>query len=213
MLVGIDTAIHESGHAITALATGLPLLKVSLDPALMPTKWTAGAVFCTPKKYVCNPLREFSDNTVERLRGEPPLPLLDGHIVSELTLAMLYAQAIMAMGGREAELLVFGENRTQGERIDLKIAKHYARFATGDTEAFLRLARADAKRILAANIKSIENLAAALLEFKTLDADQISAIVEGRSSVVTMAEYARRSEWRRVNERASLFGGRIEYRV
>jgi hypothetical protein len=210
MIAGFDTAIHECGHSVTALATGLPLVKVSLDPALMPSKWIGGAVFCVPKKYTCNLLSSFSDVTVEQLRGELLLPLLDGHIIFETTLTLLYARAIMAMGGREAELLVFGENRTQGEHIDLKIAKHYARFATGDTEAFLRLARADAKKIILSMKKQVENLATALLEFVTLDADQIRDLVSGAATVATMRERARRKVWRGAVVRAAAFEGRVE---
>jgi hypothetical protein len=204
---------HEAGHCVCHLATGLPLLQASLDKALLPAG-TSGAVWSVPGKgkYVCKPLREFSGTTLQELR-QPPLPKLDGQPLAETTVVLIYAKTISLLAGAEGEKLIFGKNLAGRDQNDVREAAFYASFATSNLATFLELARADAARILAGNRRRLEVLAAALVEFQTLNASQIREIVEGLLTPSMMRERSRREVWASKVSNANACGLRMLERV
>jgi hypothetical protein len=72
--------------------------------------------------------------------------------------------------------------------------------------SFLEFARTEAAEILAAHRTALEAIAAALIERKTLDGEQIDAIISETVACDALeAERARRLNWHGVAERAAAF--------
>jgi ATP-dependent Zn protease len=174
------TAVHESGHVVTARSCGL-----SIDGAtIVAEQERAGCVWLTPNNIDCKPLREFSDARFGR-------PSIDGRQLSHTTGVLVYARTVNMLAGAAAERLIFSDQAC-GDQNDLRAAMFYASMFA-DPAAFMANARADAERILAARRSQVEAVAAALIERKTLDGAEIDDVLS--LTPAQRLERARRRRW------------------
>jgi ATP-dependent Zn protease len=188
------TAVHEAGHVVTALACGLLIDGATIDPEVA-GPGAAGCVWLTPDNLDCKPLREFSDASLDR-------PSLDGRLLSSTAGALVYAKTINLFAGAAAERLIFSD-QTDGDQNDVRAATFYANLFP-DPETFLTRALVDAERILSVNRRQVEAVAAALLERKTLDAEEIEDVISLTPAMI--AERARRRRWAVMTVNAGSFG-------
>jgi hypothetical protein len=100
----------------------------------------------------------------------------------------MYARAIMFLAGGESRIFV-GRDHSDGDRNDIRAAEFCACWVSSDPRSFLRMARTDAGRILRTRRHQVELLANALLEFGSLDAEQIKAAMSG------VPDALRRRQW------------------
>jgi hypothetical protein len=190
-------AAHEGGHAIARLACGLSLVGITIDREVARSKTasenTAGCVWGLPDNYACNPLEAFSDVPLHELAGEE---------FSFATCVFCYARTISFLAGREAERIFFDQPPDSYSGSDVQAAAFLVTTITNTRKAALVLldhARIDAARILAARKHQVEIIAAALLEQKTLDGQEIDAILSGRPDAL------RRKRWTATAASAELF--------
>jgi hypothetical protein len=188
-------AKHEAGHVIVGLVCGLLTDRVSINSNGGRT-WGRS---CDGIKS----LEEFSDAPLFEL----VCPCADDFTAEEVSLAAklritLYAQTIQALAGSQSELLFFPERTPMLAASDVQRAAKYAKLVASDLKAaaaLLDYARIDAERILAARRHQVEAIAAALLKERTLDAEQIEAVISGRPDVL------RRKQWTAMAASAELF--------
>jgi hypothetical protein len=178
-------AWHESGHVVSAIRCGLEVDRVWVEE-------TGSGRVQLRQVFACKPLEEFSDVSLHDLRC-PPLPKLEGQVLSRETCILLFAKIINMLAGQEAERL-FPCQSFMNASSDIKAATFMAGLVTGNPAALLDLARIDAARIVAANIHQIESIAAALIEHKTLDGAEIDQILAGMTPA-QRAEKLRRKTW------------------
>jgi hypothetical protein len=188
------TAVHEAGHVMTALACGLSIDGATIDRETCPAGAT-GCVWLTPDNVDCRPLLDFSDVSLDR-------PSLDGRLLSSTTGALVYAKTINMFAGAAAERLIFSD-QTDGDQNDVRAATFYAGLFP-DPETFMTSARADASRILMVKRPQVEAVAAALLERKTLSAEEIEDVISLTPAMI--AERARRRRWAVITVNAGSFG-------
>lgn len=172
------TAYHEGGHTLAAIKTpgAHDLHKVTI----MPRGFSGGATYSLPK-----------DDELE-------------------TKEAILAAIDVCMGGRAAEELVYGEDKvTTGAGMDMQQASSLARrftmaysmsslglssFADGtkpspekraaidrEVEKILQDSYVRVKGLLASNRPQLDQLAGALLEHETLDAEDVRAVIAGKA--------------------------------
>ena len=172
------TAYHEGGHTLTAVKTrgAHDLHKVTI----LPRGFSGGATYSLPR-----------DDELE-------------------TKEAILAAIDVCMGGRVAEELVYGENRvTTGAGMDMRQASDLARrftmaysmsslgltsYADGtepspakkaaidsEVERILQESYGRVKSLLTTSRPQLDLLAGALLEHETLDADEVRAVIDGKT--------------------------------
>jgi hypothetical protein len=182
-----ETARHEAAHVVAHHACGHPVDRATIDPEIA-GPGNAGAVWSPNLNIDSKPLHEFSDITLHELT-KPPRAQLEGQPLSDGSCVLVYGRMIAALAGKEADRLF---DRPSMPRTDMRIAVYFATCIAGTHEAALALidrARADAKRILIVKKNQVEIVAAALLEYRTLDSEQIAAVLAGRPDAI------RRKQW------------------
>src|SRR6185436_4420118 len=160
-----NTAVHEAGHALVAkLLPGCdPVHKVTI----IPRGQALGVTWSLPTEDKFNLYRQST---------------LD--------------QICMAMGGRLAEELVFNE-MSSGAANDIERATETARAmvcrwgmssklgplsfgsADGEVREIVLGCYERAKRLLTANFETLKRIADALMEYETLEADDVEILVQG----------------------------------
>jgi hypothetical protein len=192
---------HESGHVIAAVTCGLQIDGATIDRAAAGFG-RSGCIWLTRNSYACKPLEAFSDISLHELM-QPPLAKIEGQALSKGTCILLYAKIINLMAGKEAERLLFDQPPEHvRSSSDMRTAAFLVNCIAGTPKAALALldfARNDASRILTARKHQAEAVAAALVQYRTLDAEQIEAVLAERPGVF------RRKQWTAMVASAELF--------
>jgi hypothetical protein len=199
-------AIHEAGHVVAGRAAGMPVDGATVDPAIA-GPGLAGRAW-GPHARDCKLLAEMSDVPLcEQVRPLMPTIGEDKTIAAEVY-AAAHARTVELLAGIEAERLSF--DQTPGPATyDMQQAQAFANLVASTSKsaaAFLDFARCEASEILAAHKASVEAIAAALIERKTLNGveiDEIISVAEARDALI--AENAWRREWRNIATRAAAF--------
>jgi hypothetical protein len=142
----------------------------------------------------------------------PPFPkVVDGKPLSAVVVVIFYAKTVSMLAGIECERLFFtDQNPDRHGQGDIRKAEFMASKCSNAQVDFLRMARADAARVLSENRHKVEFLARELLRQKTLDASEIASILETQAMPV---EYARRRMWEKSAESAAMSKLKLVRRV
>jgi hypothetical protein len=172
------TAYHEGGHTLAAVLTPAtnPLHKVTI----LPRGFSGGATYSLPK-----------DDELQ-------------------TKESILAQIDVCMGGRAAEELIYGPDKvTVGAGMDMQQATSLAQqfcmnlsmsklgltsfkdkgdpspdakaAIDAEVEAILQASYARVLALLTAQRGKLDRLATALIEYETLDAEEVKAVLEGKA--------------------------------
>jgi hypothetical protein len=198
-------AIHESGHIVAGRAAGMPVDGATVDPAIA-GPGLAGRAW-GPHARNCKLLAEMSDVPLcEQVRPLMPTCGEDKTAAAEIY-AAAHARTVELLAGVEAERLF---NQTPGPATyDMQQAQAFANLVASTSKsaaAFLDFARCEAAEVLAGHRTSVEAIAAALVERKTLNGveiDQIIHAAEARDALI--AEQVRRERWRQCASNANMF--------
>jgi hypothetical protein len=177
------TARHEAAHVVAHHACGHPVERATIDPAIA-GPGNAGAVWSPHESLDSKQLHEFSDITLHELT-KPPRAKLESQPLSAATCVLIYGRLIAVLAGLEADRL--SGRPANLSRSDVRQAAFYAGCIAGTHAAVLVLidrARVDAKRILVTNKQQVDIVAAALLEYKTLNAEEIDTVLSGRPNAL-----------------------------
>jgi hypothetical protein len=202
------TAFHESGHVVSGTSCGLSIDRATIDPKVAGPE-RAGCVWLIPDDH-CKFLKEFSDAPLFELVR----PCADDFTAEERRSAArlvvrLYARTVTLLAGTQAELLFYPDREPRIATTDVREAERFAVLVAGSSSAsLLDDARADAERILASNKHQVEAVAAALLERKTLDAEEIGDVLS--LTPAQSSERARKRRWAATVASAAAFGNSLE---
>jgi hypothetical protein len=134
--------------------------------------------------------------------GEPILNASEIH-------AHVRGRCVDLLSGSEGERLLCPDGPPWPADSDLAQARSLASIVCSSTETvelFLAFCRAEAANLVAKHRASIQAVAAALIEHRSLTGDQIVAVVaECVAREAMAAEHARRAAWQRAEESAASF--------
>jgi ATP-dependent Zn protease len=161
------TAFHESGHAVIGRVVGMICGGATIVPDY--EAMTAG-VAITHDHWVVGDAWECRG----KFRGDDEVSVMRGRIIT-------------SMAGREAEIVALGERPDDGNGVgDEDDRYQIALMATeaGIEWSYVERLRSKARALVRRHWGKIEAVAAALLEHKTLEAEQIDAATTERERAI-----------------------------
>ena len=178
------TAYHESGHAVIAklLPECDPVHKVSI----MPRGWALGVTWTLPEE---DQLNDYKDNMLADIAM-----LFGGRVAEELFLNVLSTGASddfrRATNIARAMVMKYGMSDALGTMVYVEteqdngfrkpISEATQQKADAEIRRILDVQYALAKRLLEENRDKVEAMTKALLEWETIDADQVNDVMEGK---------------------------------
>ena len=181
-----NTAFHESGHAVVAMS--LPKADPVHKVTIMPRGWALGLTWQLPEhdalsNYKDKMLEEISILFGGRLAEEIFVGQMSTGASNDFERATKLARAMVTKYGMSDLLgtMVYADadagfgvqNRTISEATQQKVDAEIRRILDEQYQV--------AKRILDEKRSVVEAMAAALLEWETIDAEQVKALMEGRT--------------------------------
>ena len=183
----INTAYHESGHAIVAksLPKADPVHKVTI----MPRGWALGLTWQLPEfdrfsNFKDKMLEEISILFGGRIAEEIFMKQMSTGASNDFERATKLARDMVTKYGMSDKLgtMVYSDNQNEstfGMRSK-SISEATQQKVDAEVRRILDEQYAVARKILEKNKKKVEAMAKALLEFETIDADQINDIMAGK---------------------------------
>jgi hypothetical protein len=200
-------AIHEGSHCLSGLVLFGP---DSLGGSTVLPTATYGGLTWGPKGNSAE-LGSTEDVPVDLCDQMRALMPADGEPIlnaSEIH-AHVRGRCVDLLSGSEGERLLCPDGPPWPADSDLAQARSLASIVCSSTESvelFLAFCRAEAANLVAKHRASIQAVAAALIEHRSLTGDQIVAVVaESVAREAMAAEHARRAAWRRAEESAASF--------
>ena len=182
-----NTAFHESGHAVVAMS--LPKADPVHKVTIMPRGWALGLTWQLPEH---DQLSNYRDKMLEELSI-----LFGGRIAEELFVGQMstgasndferatkLARAMVTKYGMSDALgtMVYADDKDSGFGLQNKtISEATQQKVDAEIRRILDEQYAVARDILETKRDVVEAMAAALLEWETIDADQVQAIMQGRT--------------------------------
>ncbi len=182
-----NTAFHESGHAVVAMS--LPKADPVHKVTIMPRGWALGLTWQLPEH---DQLSNYRDKMLEELSI-----LFGGRIAEELFVGQMstgasndferatkLARAMVTKYGMSDALgtMVYADDKDTGFGMQNKtISEATQQKVDAEIRRILDEQYGVARHILETKREVVEAMAAALLEWETIDADQVQAIMQGRT--------------------------------
>ncbi len=182
-----NTAYHESGHAVVAMS--LPKADPVHKVTIMPRGWALGLTWQLPEH---DRLSNYKDKMLEELAI-----LFGGRIAEELFVGQMstgasndferatkLARAMVTKYGMSDALgtMVYADDKDSGFGLQNKtISEATQQKVDAEIRRILDEQYAVAHRILEDKRSVVEAMTAALLEWETIDAEQVKALMEGRA--------------------------------
>jgi hypothetical protein len=202
----LRVAIHEGSHCVS----GLVLFGAdSLGGATIVPSASFGGLCWGPRNSAAlGSTEDFPDDLCDQMRALMPAdgePILNG---SEIH-AHVRGRVVDLLSGSEGERLLCPDGPPWSADSDLAQARSLASIVCSSTETlelYLNFCRAEAAALVAKHRESIQAVAAALIEHRTLSGDEIVAVVAESVTQQAMAvEHARRADWRERQASAASF--------
>jgi len=181
-----NTAFHESGHAVVAMS--LPKADPVHKVTIMPRGWALGLTWQLPEH---DQLSNYRDKMLEELSI-----LFGGRIAEEIFVGQMstgaandferatkLARAMVTKYGMSDALgtMVYADDKDSGFGLQNKtISEATQQKVDAEIRRILDEQYGVARRILEDRREAVEAMSAALLEWETIDAEQVRAIMEGR---------------------------------
>jgi cell division protease FtsH len=178
------TAYHEAGHAVIAklLPECDPVHKVSI----MPRGWALGVTWTLPEE---DQLNDYKDNMLADIAM-----LFGGRVAEELFLNVLSTGAsddfrratniarsmVMKYGMSDALGTMVYVETEQDNGFRKPISEATQQKADAEIRRILDVQYALAKKLLEENRDKVEAMTKALLEWETIDSDQVNDVMEGK---------------------------------
>ncbi|MGZ3157826.1 MAG: ATP-dependent zinc metalloprotease FtsH [Burkholderiaceae bacterium] len=178
------TAYHEAGHAVIAklLPECDPVHKVSI----MPRGWALGVTWTLPEE---DQLNDYKDNMLADIAM-----LFGGRVAEELFLKVLSTGAsddfrratniarsmVMKYGMSDALGTMVYVETEQDNGFRKPISEATQQKADAEIRRILDVQYALAKKLLEDNRDKVEAMTKALLEWETIDSDQVNDVMEGK---------------------------------
>jgi len=183
----INTAYHESGHAIVAksLPKADPVHKVTI----MPRGWALGLTWQLPEfdrfsNFKDKMLEEISILFGGRIAEEIFMKQMSTGASNDFERATKLARDMVTKYGMSDKLgtMVYSDNQNESTfgMPSKSISEATQQKVDAEVRRILDEQYAVARKILEKNKKKVEVMAKALLEFETIDADQINDIMAGK---------------------------------
>ena len=182
-----NTAFHESGHAVVAMS--LPKADPVHKVTIMPRGWALGLTWQLPEH---DALSNYRDKMLEELSI-----LFGGRIAEELFVGQMstgasndferatkLARAMVTKYGMSDAMgtMVYADDKDTGFGLQNKtISEATQQKVDAEIRRILDEQYSVARNILETKRDVVEAMAAALLEWETIDADQVQAIMQGRT--------------------------------
>ncbi len=181
-----NTAYHESGHAVVAMS--LPKADPVHKVTIMPRGWALGVTWQLPEH---DHISKYKDRMLEELAI-----LFGGRIAEEIFVGQMstgasndFERATQLARGMVTK---YGMSDVMGTMVYADAEAGYGMHSKTISEATQQKVDAEIRRILDAQytvardiLESkrdvVEAMAAALLEWETIDAEQVKALMEGRT--------------------------------
>ena len=183
----INTAYHESGHAIVAksLPKADPVHKVTI----MPRGWALGLTWQLPEfdrfsNFKDKMLEEISILFGGRIAEEVFMKQMSTGASNDFERATKLARDMVTKYGMSNKLgtMVYTDNQNESTfgMPSKSISEATQQKVDAEVRRILDEQYAVARKIIEKNKKKVEVMAKALLEFETIDADQINDIMAGK---------------------------------
>ena len=183
----INTAYHESGHAIVAksLPKADPVHKVTI----MPRGWALGLTWQLPEfdrfsNFKDKMLEEISILFGGRIAEEIFMKQMSTGASNDFERATKLARDMVTKYGMSDKLgtMVYSDNQNESTfgMPSKSISEATQQKVDAEVRRILDEQYAVARKILEKNKKKVDAMAKALLEFETIDADQINDIMAGK---------------------------------
>lgn len=183
----INTAYHESGHAVVAksLPKADPVYKVTI----MPRGWALGLTWQLPEfdrfsNFKDKMLEEISILFGGRIAEEVFMKQMSTGASNDFERATKLARDMVTRYGMSDKLgtMVYTDNQNESTfgMPSKSISEATQQKVDAEVRRILDEQYAVARKIIEKNKKKIEAMAKALLEFETIDADQINDIMAGK---------------------------------
>ena len=181
------TAYHESGHAVVAMS--LPGADPVHKVTIMPRGWALGVTWQLPEhdefsKYKHKMLEEISILFGGRLAEELFVGQMSTGASNDFERATKLARAMVTKYGMSDALgtMVYADDKDSGFGLQNKtISEATQQKVDAEIRRILDEQYAVAHRILEDKRSVVEAMTAALLEWETIDAEQVKALMEGRT--------------------------------
>ena len=197
-------AVHEAGHALVARALGMPIAGCTITPDQNYSGLTWGPDG-DPSKYCSN---EEVASLCDRLASMVP-PVGAARTDGGALLDHAHCRAIVLVAGTEAERALHTADAPLAAAHDLRQAESFASIfccTTAAIDAFIVYSRAEAAALIEAHRNAVLAVAAALIERRTLNGDEIDEIIAAAVARDELdREVARRAQWARTIENAATF--------
>ena len=181
-----NTAFHESGHAVVAMS--LPKADPVHKVTIMPRGWALGLTWQLPEhdqlsNYRDKMLEEISILFGGRIAEEIFVGQMSTGAANDFERATKLARAMVTKYGMSDALgtMVYADDKDSGFGLQNKtISEATQQKVDAETRRILDEQYGVARRILEDRREAVEAMSAALLEWETIDAEQVRAIMEGR---------------------------------
>ena len=182
-----NTAYHESGHAVVAMS--LPKADPVHKVTIMPRGWALGLTWQLPEhdalsNYKDKMLEEISILFGGRLAEELFVGQMSTGASNDFERATKLARAMVTKYGMSDALgtMVYADDKDSGYGLQNKtISEVTQQKVDAEIRRILDEQYEVAKRILEEKRSVVEAMTSALMEWETIDADQVKAIMEGRT--------------------------------
>ena len=181
-----NTAFHESGHAVVAMS--LPKADPVHKVTIMPRGWALGLTWQLPEhdqlsNYRDKMLEEISILFGGRIAEEIFVGQMSTGAANDFERATKLARAMVTKYGMSDALgtMVYADDKDSGFGLQNKtISEATQQKVDAEIRRILDEQYGVARRILEDRREVVEAMSAALLEWETIDAEQVRAIMEGR---------------------------------
>ncbi len=181
------TAYHESGHAVVAMS--LPKADPVHKVTIMPRGWALGVTWQLPEHdqfsmYKDKMLEELSILFGGRLAEEIFVGEVSTGASNDFERATKLARAMVTRYGMSDALgtMVYADDKDSGFGLQNKtISEATQQKVDAEIRRILDEQYAVARQILESKRDIVEAMTAALMEWETIDADQVKDIMEGRT--------------------------------
>ena len=181
-----NTAFHESGHAVVAMS--LPKADPVHKVTIMPRGWALGLTWQLPEhdqlsNYRDKMLEEISILFGGRIAEEIFVGQMSTGAANDFERATKLARAMVTKYGMSDALgtMVYADDKDSGFGLQNKtISEATQQKVDAEIRRILDEQYGVARHILETKREVVEAMAAALLEWETIDAEQVRAIMEGR---------------------------------
>ena len=182
-----NTAYHESGHAVVAklLPNADPVHKVTI----MPRGWALGLTWQLPEfdrfsSFKEKMLEEISILFGGRIAEEVFMKQMSTGAANDFERATKLARDMVTKYGMSDKLgtMVYSDDTNDGfmSMSSKSISEATQQKVDAEIKSILDQQYAVARKLIEKNKKKIELMAKALLEYETIDSDQINDIMEGK---------------------------------